>query len=221
MQLTRILASSSLFVGAALAVVHTVKVGDGGNKFNPDSLQASAGDVVQFVFASSSHTVVQADFAKPCSPSSGGFFSGSVKDKAFEINVTDTNPIWFYCDVQAHCNSGMVGVINPPSSGDTLKAFVEASKTATIDKASSSGPDGGIVVTPGDSSESATGSASASGSRTPVATSASASASASSGSPTGTGTVQETPASTGAAAVVTEHAGLILPVLFAAVGLAL
>jgi len=220
MQLTQILASSSLFAGAALAAVHTVKVGDGGNVFNPNTLQAATGDVVQFVFSSSVHTVVQADFSKPCSPSSGGFFSGSVKNQAFQINITDTKPIFYYCDVQSHCNSGMVGAINPPSSGDNLQAFADASKSATINKPSSNGPDGGIVVAPGSNS----GSASASGTRTPVATTPGASATGSSGSSAGTGSTasaQATSTSTGAAAAVTEHAGLILPVLFAAVGLVL
>jgi hypothetical protein len=52
MQLTHILASGSLFASAALAAVHTVKVGDNGDNFNPNSLQADVGDVVQFVFSS-------------------------------------------------------------------------------------------------------------------------------------------------------------------------
>jgi len=52
MQLARILASGSLFAGAALATLHTVKVGSNGNNFDPNSLQADVGDVVQFVFSS-------------------------------------------------------------------------------------------------------------------------------------------------------------------------
>jgi plastocyanin len=35
---------------AAAATTHTVKVGDGGLKFNPASLDAAAGDMVTFVF---------------------------------------------------------------------------------------------------------------------------------------------------------------------------
>jgi len=223
MQLTQILASSSLFAGAALAAVHTIKVGDGGNVFDPDTLQAATGDVVEFVFSSGTHTVVQADFSKPCSPSSGGFFSGSIKDKAFQINITSTDPLWYYCDVQSHCNSGMVGVINPPSSGDNLQAFVDASKSATVNKPSSNGPDGGIVVAPGSNSGSASGSATASGTRTPVATTPGATGTGSSGTGSAGSTIsaQATSTSTGAAAAMTEHAGLILPVIFAAVGLAL
>ncbi|KAI9779158.1 MAG: hypothetical protein M1839_007693 [Geoglossum umbratile] len=116
----------------------------------------------------------------------------------------------------------MVGVINPPSSGGDIKAFADASKSVTINKPSSNGPDGGIVVAPGSSasgsaSGSASASASASGSRTAVLTGSTTSGTGA----TGTGTVQASPTSTGAAAAVTEAAGLIIPALFAAVGLIL
>lgn len=34
--------------------------------------------------------------------------------KTFTITLNDTNPIWLYCAVAGHCQSGMVMVINPP-----------------------------------------------------------------------------------------------------------
>ena len=47
-----------------------------------------------------------------------GFWSGAfttIGDGAniFTLAMNDTNPIWYYCANLGHCESGMVGVINP------------------------------------------------------------------------------------------------------------
>ncbi|KAJ8091831.1 hypothetical protein PM082_021067 [Marasmius tenuissimus] len=44
------------------------------------------------------------------------------------------NPIWFYCKQtlpQYHCASGMVGAINPPTSGNTFDNYLNNAKQAT------------------------------------------------------------------------------------------
>jgi hypothetical protein len=42
----------------------------------------------------------------------------------FIVTVNSTDPIWFYCSLNAHCIAGMVGVVNPPS-GQTVSDYVE------------------------------------------------------------------------------------------------
>jgi len=35
-----------------------------------------------------------------------------LKKNTFTIDITTTDPIWFYCAQAMHCQAGMVGVIN-------------------------------------------------------------------------------------------------------------
>jgi hypothetical protein len=63
--------------------VHVVKVGAGGFKFEPESLEGVLiGDVVTFEFYPPDHSVARADFNSPCMPyeysgsNRTGFFSG-------------------------------------------------------------------------------------------------------------------------------------------------
>jgi hypothetical protein len=42
--------------------------------------------------------------------------------------------VWYYCAVQKHCQNGMVGAWNAPSSGNTIAAYADAAKN--VDKAS-------------------------------------------------------------------------------------
>lgn len=122
MHLTSALVAATL---AGLAVAKLVSVDVSNDKgallFDPNDIVASVGDVVQFTFYPMNHSVVQSDFATPCVPSNGGFFSGfhavaagTSDDDApkFFIEVVDTKPIWFYCAQAGHCKAGMVGVIN-------------------------------------------------------------------------------------------------------------
>lgn len=63
---------------STLAATTVVNVGQNGAfTFNPDTIQAQAGDTLEFHFFALNHSVVMGDFANPCQPaSSGGFFSG-------------------------------------------------------------------------------------------------------------------------------------------------
>lgn len=131
-----ILASASL-VGLAFAANHDVKVGMDKLTFSPNTTTAAAGDTVTFHFYPAKHNVVRAAFASPCEPLAGGFFSGFVPTSSgesmttFMITVNDTKPIWFYCSQASHCQSGMVGAINAPTTGNTIEKFIAAAASAS------------------------------------------------------------------------------------------
>ncbi|ORY10486.1 Cupredoxin [Clohesyomyces aquaticus] len=129
-------------VGSALAVDHTVRVGGQTATdlvFEPNNINATKGDTVTFHFWPKNHSVAQSTFAKPCEPMDSGFWSGYVATasgvamETFMITVNDpTKPIWFYCTQGKHCQSGMVGAINAPATGNTVDKFVTAAKAATV-----------------------------------------------------------------------------------------
>src|ERR1700743_2378855 len=105
------------FVPAALAAVHTVDVGEDGLAFDPKTLTAAVGDKVIFTLYPQ-HNVAQSSFDKPCA-NDGGFYSGSYPSASngamrFVLTINDTNPIYYYCSLPTHCQSGMVGGINVP-----------------------------------------------------------------------------------------------------------
>jgi hypothetical protein len=64
--------------------VHVVTVGKGAHRFDPETLTASAGDVVTFEFFPLNHSVVRAQYRFPCIPyedvvvGQAGFFSGLI-----------------------------------------------------------------------------------------------------------------------------------------------
>jgi len=127
--------------------VFSVRVGDNGQFYTPKQIAAPKGSIINFQFVGSAHSVVQGDFSTPCQPLQGGFDSGvtglqvqnsSTLSHPVQWNLTitdDAMPIWFYCKVmmpQPHCQSGMVGVINPPSQGNqTFQAYSNASAMST------------------------------------------------------------------------------------------
>ncbi|KAM6517030.1 hypothetical protein FSOLCH5_007983 [Fusarium solani] len=183
-----------LAVGAS-AATHRVEVGKGGLKYTPDTISAAKGDIIEFHF-DSMHTVVAGDFSKPCTPAtSGGFYSGDLPasgNSFFSITVNNTDPIFFYCAIEGHCQAGMAGVINQGS--DTLKAYQSAA--AKTDKSTSPKAAFGGTL----SSKSNTGSASittTTASESSSTGSASTAATAASGSSsTGTSTASGSAAAT-------------------------
>lgn len=105
--------------------VHIINVGKNGPSFEPNSLSAPVGDIVEFHFWSGTHSVAQSADYYPCTPRTrgmfedfGAFYSGPITvasdegPRKFRIQVNGTGPIWFYCAVDRHCQEGMVGVIN-------------------------------------------------------------------------------------------------------------
>ncbi|KAK0650003.1 hypothetical protein B0T16DRAFT_411022 [Cercophora newfieldiana] len=113
-------------------VTHSVAVGRGGLRFEPDNIFALVGEVVEFHYAPRNHSVAESSFDKPCQPKdatafNSGFFpvAEGQSSEVFQIVVKDTKPIWFYCGQTNgnHCQSGMTGVINQRiDSAATLSA---------------------------------------------------------------------------------------------------
>ncbi|EXJ61850.1 hypothetical protein A1O7_02280 [Cladophialophora yegresii CBS 114405] len=159
---------------SSTAGIHAVKVGPG-LTFTPDTVTAAEGDWVEFTFGSG-HSVAQSSFDAPCVPMDGGagVYSGFPNNgDIWRIQVNNTDPLWLYCSATGHCEGGMVMVVNPPSSGNTLDAYKSAAANAQA-----SSPEtiqGGVFGAAADDSGSS--SSSASGSSTASATGAGASAS--------------------------------------------
>ncbi|KAI9659007.1 MAG: hypothetical protein M1821_001967 [Bathelium mastoideum] len=116
---------------------HQILVGKNGLTFTPNSVTAAVGDLVQFSFYSQNHSVVQANFAQPCGTTGGnGFFSGFLNSteqtqglQTFTVPITSTNAVYFYCSAPGHCQAGMAGAINPPTSGQqTIGKWIAASQ---------------------------------------------------------------------------------------------
>ncbi|KAF4459752.1 extracellular serine-rich [Fusarium albosuccineum] len=118
--------------------VHVVKVGDGGLTFDPAEVTAAVGDTIEFHFYKGAHSVAQSNFSDPCQPiNSSAIFSGPVKvddgvsDEVFTVTIEDESPIWYYCATGQHCQNGMVGVINAPTTGQrTLRNYARAAANA-------------------------------------------------------------------------------------------
>lgn len=104
--------SVTTFLASAHAATYNVTVGPG-LSYSPSSVTASEGDVVAFTFGSG-HDVVSGSFDSPCQPN-GNIYSGEPNDgDVFSVTINSTDPIWVYCSVPHHCQSGMAMVINAP-----------------------------------------------------------------------------------------------------------
>lgn len=200
---------------------HNIDVGKGGIKFTPNTTMAAIGDTLQFHFytGAGSHSVVEGMFSSPCLPATNAFFSGYIPgsttgEMTFVVNVTSTDPIWFYCSLASHCADGMVGVVNPPAD-ETIEQYAAAAQSVGQASAPASVA-GGVVTTISESDDSSTSmtmtmTSSGSGSAATVsATTTSASAaktgSATSSSPSTSATT--TPSGAGHAADMSVMLGL-------------
>ncbi|KAL1596371.1 hypothetical protein SLS60_009017 [Paraconiothyrium brasiliense] len=98
---------------ARQAKVIPVVVGGPQDTFNPNSVTAAVGDIVQFQFSNGNHTATQSTLEAPCTPLNGGVNSGHIpfKDGA-------TGP---------HCQEGQVMIINPTGPQQVLD-FVKAAQ---------------------------------------------------------------------------------------------
>jgi hypothetical protein len=161
--LSKSLVALSALVPAALGAVYTVTVGiveiDGqpGRGFDPSSIRPAAGDTIHFTFSlpeyvknppSVQHSATQSTFDTPCTPMSGGFDTGiqttgsanTNTGNTFELQVNNTDPLWFFSSASGDCGSGMVLSVNPPLTGDqTAAAFVDRAKAQGSPPDSSSG----------------------------------------------------------------------------------
>lgn len=121
---------------AATRVTHTVTVGGlvAGNpkpvlRYNPETVVADIGDIVEFNFRAANHTATQSSFDSPCVGIPDGFKTG-VQMNPYDIDrliirqfeVVDSKPVWFYCGFSNHCEQGMVFAINPQDRFAAFKA---------------------------------------------------------------------------------------------------
>ncbi|KAL9075643.1 MAG: hypothetical protein Q9161_001394 [Pseudevernia consocians] len=139
-------APSIVTASGSLQATHVVTVGQELNQFDPDSLTANVGDVIQFQFFPPNHSVGRAEYQQPCIPyedtgeNKVGFWSGffpldkilpNVSDTpggpnclaevqqppTWNLTINDTEPIFLYCAAPGSCiNYQMVAVINPNDS---------------------------------------------------------------------------------------------------------
>ncbi|QDS73841.1 hypothetical protein FKW77_006575 [Venturia effusa] len=199
------------FVSGAIAATFTVEVGQGGqDTYTPSTVTAAVGDIVTFKF-DSLHDVAQGPYDSPClSHTEGGIYSGIMSSGEFSIKINNTDPIWYYCSVGSHCQNGMVGVINPPSSGETLSSYSSAAASASGRSVAGNGVSGGIVGSNsaslfGESGSSSSSSSASGAASSGSATSGSASSSAN-GSTTPTSSTGTTPTSSGATTATSSGA---------------
>ncbi|KAH0496751.1 hypothetical protein TgHK011_004098 [Trichoderma gracile] len=95
---------------AYLANAKTIKItATSDNTFDPSTVKASDGDILEFVFEPKNHSVVAGDYRGEA-------------DKVFRVEVNGTDPIAFYSSQGNECASGMVGIVNP-SANQTLADY--------------------------------------------------------------------------------------------------
>ncbi|KAM0484425.1 hypothetical protein ACHAPX_001848 [Trichoderma viride] len=158
---------------ACLASAETIKItATSSNTFDPSSVTASHGDILEFHFEPKNHSVVSGLYAFPCTPMQlgTGFFSGFTfnttdgeADKVFRVTVNGTEPTPFYSSQGNECAGGMVGIINP-SKNQTLADFKKrASALARSVSPGRTAFGGDIADNDDDSSNSTSGGNSSSG----------------------------------------------------------
>lgn len=155
--------------------------------FDPESVTAAQGDILEFHFEPANHSVAMGEFGSingPCVPANnGGFFSGFMptssgeSDKVFRVTINNTDPIVFYCtqvrpyhstlsqhpranqiNQGRHCAQGMIGVVNP--SGDNNLAAYKARASGLGQSVSPPAVFGGVIADRGSSTGSGDASAS-------------------------------------------------------------
>ncbi|KAJ4352101.1 uncharacterized protein N0V89_007447 [Didymosphaeria variabile] len=98
---------------ARQAKVIPVVVGGPQDTFNPNSVTAAVGDIVQYQFSNGNHTATQSTPEAPCTPLNGGVNSGHIP---FQDGATGP-----------HCQEGQVMIINPTGPQQVLD-FVKAAQ---------------------------------------------------------------------------------------------
>jgi len=80
MNTNSILTVAALFSSSVVALTQRVNVGEDGLAFNPNSITAAVGDIVEFYFYPNNHSVAEGDFNTPCSAGSiaNPIFSGFI-----------------------------------------------------------------------------------------------------------------------------------------------
>ncbi|KAG6099315.1 hypothetical protein E4U30_006804 [Claviceps sp. LM220 group G6] len=127
------LAAAGLAASAAADIIKITATTD--SAFNPNSVTAKAGDVLEFHFQSGNHSVVAGDYHFVCSPLpiGYGFFSGYVNvdpgqiGKVFRVSLANDEPLVFYSSQVGDCSRGMVGIVNPNEQQNLENYMMRAS----------------------------------------------------------------------------------------------
>jgi plastocyanin len=106
--------------GGGSGATHTVIVApsQGVLRYVPFAVNASVGDTIKFMWGANNHTVTKGSALQPCNKTSDALFTSGSRNKDFTFTqvVNDTKPTFFFCNTPGHCQKGMFGIINPPSS---------------------------------------------------------------------------------------------------------
>ncbi|KAF2678913.1 hypothetical protein K458DRAFT_134068 [Lentithecium fluviatile CBS 122367] len=130
-----------------------VVVGGPQDTFNPNSVVAAVGDVVQFQFSNGNHTATQSTLEAPCTPLEGGMNSGHIPFTdgqtdvgTFNMPVTSTDPMFIFCATGPHCQEGQVMIINPANAQQVVD-FVKAAQGTdkSVDGATTAGGTAGKI----------------------------------------------------------------------------
>ncbi|KAL7415647.1 Cupredoxin [Mrakia frigida] len=122
----------------------TVNVGQEGFTYSPNSVDASVGDTIDFVFPGAiPHTVSSsADFNQPCvlsTKSNATNLQTPLGGGTVSLTVAVDGSQWFYCATPGHCQSGMVFAINPGPAGSptSIENFVSLAEGRSISTSAS------------------------------------------------------------------------------------
>ncbi|KAJ2896191.1 hypothetical protein MKZ38_005759 [Zalerion maritima] len=154
-------AATALLAAAPAALADTIKITATSDlTFDPSEVTAAKGDVLEFHFEPSNHSVAMGEFGSingPCVPANeGGFFSGYMptsggeNEKVFQVTMNSTDPMVFYCTQSNHCAQGMIGVVNADDGQlDGYKTNASAIANAVAPKSVF----GGVLTTEADASD--------------------------------------------------------------------
>ncbi|KAL7415575.1 hypothetical protein BDY24DRAFT_413167 [Mrakia frigida] len=137
----------------------TVEVGRNGNTYEPDFVNAVAGDTIIFNFSATTYhdVLTSVSFDQPCREFTSARQSSTdagvekrqsdsilvfspINGGPVEYSVTTSGTIWAHCSVGSHCEQGMVFAINPDPAGgtQTIDAFKALAMGASPNSTSSS-----------------------------------------------------------------------------------
>ncbi|KAG7088128.1 hypothetical protein E1B28_012152 [Marasmius oreades] len=169
------LAAALVSISSVAAETFTIAVG-GNNTltYDPKSITAKDGDIIQFQFLTKNHTVTQSTFADPCTkmttPTEGvdsGFMPvavGATQIPSWSFTLNNASgPLWFYCRQKtpaSHCQAGMVFAVNP-TADKTFDAFQKlamgGAANGTTTSTGGAGGNGGSTSTGGNGGSTSTG----------------------------------------------------------------
>jgi plastocyanin len=150
--------------------VHSILVGDNETlTFSPSSIQAVAGDTIEFTFVSKNHSATQSTFTDPCNLAPGGVNSGfqpvpANSSTTMQWSITldaqsASGPLWFFCaqtNPAVHCHAGMVFAINANVNKSftqfQMNAMNSANSSASTDSPSAAGNTASPISSPAYSS---------------------------------------------------------------------